>query len=118
MITHVRLRASLNPLQPVITSSRSVHRRNHRAYAPVSAAFQTARERPTMHLSRTLTAVAITSSLLAGCETSPPPMVRPAAFIPLGVSAPYLSGDVIGGYRARAAKMRAAKIRPLNPVAV
>src|SRR5437879_3415454 len=32
--------ASLNPLQPVITSSRSVHRRNHRAYAPVSAAFQ------------------------------------------------------------------------------
>jgi outer membrane protein OmpA-like peptidoglycan-associated protein len=40
-------------------------------------------------------------------------MVRPASFTPLGVSAPYLSGDVIGGYRARAAKMRAAKIRPL-----
>lgn len=71
-----------------------------------------------MHLSRTLTAVAITTSLLAGCETAPPPMVRPAAFIPLGVSAPYLSGDVIGGYRARTAKMRAAKIRPLSPVAV
>src|SRR5207248_2144829 len=69
---------------------------------------------------RTLTAVVITSSLLlAGCETAPPPppAARPAAFIPLGVGAAYLSGDVIGGYRARAAKMRAAKIRPLSPVA-
>ncbi len=71
-----------------------------------------------MHLRRTLTAVAITSSLLAGCQTAPPPAPRPAAFIPLGVSAAYLNTDVIGGTRARAAKMRAAKIRPLNPVAV
>ena len=31
-----------------------------------------------------------------------------------GVSAPYLIGDVIGGRKARAAKMRAAKIRPLS----
>ena len=41
-------------------------------------------------------------------------MARPAAFIALGVSAPYLSGDVIGGTKARAAKMRAAKISPLS----
>jgi outer membrane protein OmpA-like peptidoglycan-associated protein len=67
-----------------------------------------------MILRRTLTAVLSCSIVaLAGCQTSPPPLVRPAAFTPLGVSAPYLSGDVIGGYRARAAKMRAAKIRPL-----
>src|ERR1700754_2094299 len=54
---------------------------------------------------------------LAACETAPPPVVRPAAFIPLGVSAPYLSGPIIGGAKARAAKMRAAKIRPLGPSA-
>lgn len=52
---------------------------------------------------------------LAACETAPPPMPVPASFRPLGVNAPYLMGDVIGGYRARAAKMRAAKIRPLTP---
>ena len=40
--------------------------------------------------------------------------LRPAAFTPLGLGAPYLSGDVIGGHDARAAKMRAAKIRPLR----
>lgn len=51
---------------------------------------------------------------LGGCQTAPPPMVVPAAFRPLGVSAPYLMGDVIGGQRSRAAKMRAAKIRPLG----
>ncbi len=59
--------------------------------------------------------------LLSGCGTfrqSPPPMARPAAFIALGVGAPYLSGDVIGGSRARAAKMRSAKIGPLAPQAV
>jgi outer membrane protein OmpA-like peptidoglycan-associated protein len=44
-------------------------------------------------------------------------VVRPAAFVALGVGAAYLNSDVIGGYRARAAKMRAAKIRPLNPYA-
>src|SRR5947207_1553309 len=53
---------------------------------------------------------------LAGCQTAPPqPVVIPAAFRPLGVSAPYLLGDVIGGQKARAAKMRSAKIRPLGP---
>jgi len=53
-----------------------------------------------------------------GFRQSPPPLARPAAFIALGVGAPYLSGDVIGGTRARAAKMRAAKITPLAPQAV
>lgn len=53
---------------------------------------------------------------LAGCQTAPPPpMVVPAAFRPLGVSALYLMGDIIGGQRSRAAKMRAAKIPPLGP---
>ena len=55
---------------------------------------------------------------IAGCNTAaPPPMmpvVRPATFVALGLAAPYLSSDVILGQRARAAKMRAAKIRPLT----
>jgi len=59
---------------------------------------------------------------LAGCGNmfgaSPPPAIpRPAAFTALGLSAAYLNGDVIGGRHARAAKMRAAKIRPLAPYA-
>lgn len=59
-----------------------------------------------------------TAILLSGCGLrGSPPMARPAAFTALGVSAPYLSGDVIGGSRARAAKMRAAKIGPLAPQA-
>jgi outer membrane protein OmpA-like peptidoglycan-associated protein len=58
-------------------------------------------------------------AFLAGCQTAPPaPMVVPASFTPLGTSAPYLLADVIGGQRARAAKMRAAKIRPLSPYEV
>ena len=70
-----------------------------------------------MVLRRNLTTIALSGALflLAGCETAPPPMVRPAAFVPLGLGAAYLNTDVIGGYRARAAKMRAARIRPLNP---
>jgi outer membrane protein OmpA-like peptidoglycan-associated protein len=55
---------------------------------------------------------------IAGCQTAPPPVVVPASFTPLGITAPYLMGEVIGGYRARAAKMRAAKIRPLTPYEV
>jgi len=71
-----------------------------------------------MTLRRTLAAVLSTSALaLAACGTAPPPTVRPAAFTPLGVNAPYLSGDIIGGHRTRVAKMRAAKIRPLSPIA-
>ena len=53
---------------------------------------------------------------VAACETAPPPPPPvPASFTPLGVSAPYLMGPVIGGYKSRAAKLRAAKIRPLSP---
>jgi outer membrane protein OmpA-like peptidoglycan-associated protein len=56
--------------------------------------------------------------LLAGCATAPPPtLVRPASFTPLGLNAPYLSSDVIGGHKARALKMRAAKIPALTPAA-
>jgi outer membrane protein OmpA-like peptidoglycan-associated protein len=54
-------------------------------------------------------------ALLAGCATAPPPtLVRPASFTPLGLNAPYLSSEVIGGHKARALKMRAAKIQPLS----
>jgi outer membrane protein OmpA-like peptidoglycan-associated protein len=73
-----------------------------------------------MLIRRALPAVVFSCSLLAlaSCQSAPPPaMVRPAAFVPLGIAAPYLSADVIGGHRTRAAKMRAAKIRPLSPVA-
>jgi len=56
---------------------------------------------------------------VAGCQTAPPPpVVVPAAFTPLGVTAPYLMGDVIGGLKTRSAKMKAAKIRPLGPAEV
>jgi outer membrane protein OmpA-like peptidoglycan-associated protein len=59
---------------------------------------------------------------LAGCSTgsAPPPsapLARPSAFIPLGLSASYLASGAIGGQAARAAKLRAAKIRPLSPTA-
>ena len=47
----------------------------------------------------------------------PAPVVRPATFIPLGLSAAYLSGDVVSGRRARAAKMKAAGVKPLGPSA-
>lgn len=55
--------------------------------------------------------------LMAGCamRRPAPPIVPPAEFIALGVDAPYLSADIINGTRARAAKMRAAKVRPLGP---
>ena len=66
---------------------------------------------------RNLRTLAIASALvaIAGCQTAPPPAPVPASFQPLGVTAPYLLGDVIGRQRARSAKMRAAKIRPLSP---
>jgi outer membrane protein OmpA-like peptidoglycan-associated protein len=68
-----------------------------------------------MPFSRSLkaTILGFSIALLSSCGTAPPPLVRPAAFTPLGLSAPYLYGDVIGGRKSRAAKMRAAKIRPL-----
>ena len=72
-----------------------------------------------MRIRRTFIAIAAGTAILSGCETAPPPPApRPAAFIPLGIGAAYLNTDVIGGTRARAAKMRAAKIRPLSPYAV
>ena len=60
------------------------------------------------------------AATLAACglgRSAPPPIPRPAAFTALGVSAPYLSGDVISGTTARSARMAKAKIRPLPPSA-
>jgi outer membrane protein OmpA-like peptidoglycan-associated protein len=75
-----------------------------------------------MQLCRTLKVGLVTCSLavIAGCRTAPPPppIAVPQSFMPLGVTAPYLSADVIGGSKSRIAKMRAAKIRPLSPAAV
>lgn len=73
-----------------------------------------------MHARFKLSTILVGFSLgLAGCETAPPPapVLRPAAFTPLGLNAPYLYADVIGGHRSRAAKMKGAKIRPLGPAA-
>jgi outer membrane protein OmpA-like peptidoglycan-associated protein len=70
-----------------------------------------------MQFRRLLSAAAIGCGLiaLASCSTAPPAPIlpRPAEFTPLGLGARYLAGDVIGGLKARSAKMRAAKIRPL-----
>jgi len=55
---------------------------------------------------------------VAGCQSAPPPVMVPPAFTALGISAPYLLGDVIGGQKARSAKLRAAKIRALSPAEV
>jgi outer membrane protein OmpA-like peptidoglycan-associated protein len=73
-----------------------------------------------MTIDRSLKALAIGCAIaaLGACQTAPPALVVPASFTPLGTTAPYLLGDVIGGERARAAKMRAAKIRPLSPYEV
>lgn len=70
-----------------------------------------------MQLRRNLATVLIGGSIfaLAACETAPPPVVVPAAFRPLGTTAPYLLGDIVGGHKSRAAKMRAAKITALRP---
>ena len=68
-------------------------------------------------------AISAAALALAGCANMfgasppPPPGPRPAAFTALGLGAAYLNGDVIGGRHARAAKMRAAKIRSLSPYA-
>ena len=72
-----------------------------------------------MHATRRLAtaALACTMTVVAACSTAPPPppvMERPAVFTPLGLGAAYLSGDVIGSKRTRAARLRAAGIRPLD----
>jgi len=73
-----------------------------------------------MNRFRSLKAIGLSCGivLVAGCNTfapSPPrPIVRPPAFTALGLGAAYLYSDVVGGHRARAAKMKAAKIRPLS----
>lgn len=70
-----------------------------------------------MHIRRSIIALAIGGAFasIAGCSSGPPPaMVPPVAFTPLGLNEPYLYGDVIGGHRARAAKMHAAKVKPLG----
>ena len=71
-----------------------------------------------MSIRRCVKAIALGCSitLVAACGTAPPPpaLVRPAAFTPLGLNAPYLYSDVIGGHKARAAKMKGAKVRPLS----
>ena len=68
-----------------------------------------------MKISRGLEALLLGGGVaaIAGCQSAPPPPPVPAAFTALGTSAPYLMGDVIGGSKARAAKMKAAKVRPL-----
>lgn len=73
-----------------------------------------------MQIRRNLKLVVVGLGLFAaGCATRPPPPpVVPAAFVARGLSAPYLYADVIGGTRARAAKLKAAKIRPIAPTAV
>ena len=73
-----------------------------------------------MKIARGVTVLASGCALLAlaACQTNappPPPPIPPAAFVPLGMSAAYLSADVVAGRRARAAKLRAAGIRPLTP---
>jgi len=70
-----------------------------------------------MIMSRSLRTLTLGCAIAAvsGCQTAPPPdMIVPASFTPLGTTAPYLLGDVIGGQKSRATKMRAAKIRPLT----
>lgn len=69
-----------------------------------------------MIVNRCFKALAIGCSIatLAACQTAPPPVAIPAAFTALGTSAPYLLGDVISGQKSRAAKMKAAKIKPLT----
>lgn len=70
-----------------------------------------------MIIARSFKALIVGCSIvaIAGCQTAPPPPVAvPAAFTALGTSAPYLLGDVISGQKARVAKMKAAKIRPLT----
>jgi outer membrane protein OmpA-like peptidoglycan-associated protein len=65
-------------------------------------------------------AAAAAALTLSGCgmmSSRGPALPRPAEFTALGLTASYLNADIIGGRHARAAKMRAAHIRPLAPSA-
>jgi outer membrane protein OmpA-like peptidoglycan-associated protein len=65
-------------------------------------------------------AAAAAALTLSGCGmmgSGGPALPRPAEFTALGLTASYLNADIIGGRHARAAKMRAAHIRPLAPSA-
>jgi len=70
---------------------------------------------------RRLSSIALAGAALAAaaCSTGrpppPPAYPPPAVFTPLGLGAAYLSGALTGGLKARSAKLRAAKIRPLAP---
>lgn len=55
--------------------------------------------------------------LAAGCGMNVAPPPPPPQFTALGTTAPYLSADIVGGTRARATRMRAAKVLPLRPAA-
>lgn len=70
-----------------------------------------------MRLRNTIVVALATAVGLSGCGViprgAPPP--PPPQFTALGIAAPYLNADIIGGTRARATKMRAAKILPLRP---
>jgi outer membrane protein OmpA-like peptidoglycan-associated protein len=68
---------------------------------------------------RLFAAAIVGCALVAGCSTAPPAPIlpRPAEFTPLGLGASYLSGDIISGRKARAAKMKAAKIKPMTAAA-
>ena len=75
-----------------------------------------------MPVTRPLSSIALAGAVLAlaACALGgppPPPPPPPAAFTPLGLGAAYLSGALTGGVKARSAKLRAAKIRPLAPAA-
>lgn len=66
----------------------------------------------------TLLLIGAAAIAASGCglrSSAPPPMARPAVFTALGLTAAYLNTDVLQGRKSRAAKMRAARIRPLPP---
>ncbi|MEO6434058.1 MAG: OmpA family protein [Sphingomicrobium sp.] len=48
-------------------------------------------------------------------QSAPPPPMPPPQFTALGTTAPYLSGDIVGGTRTRATRMRGARVLALRP---
>ncbi len=62
-------------------------------------------------------ALALAACGMRGPPPPPPTLPPPAVFTPLGLGAAYLTGALTGGQKARSAKLRAAKIRPLGAAA-